>query len=197
MVREKDIDPEKLCDFLQECLNVKIDYCPNTTISDLFQCITPYYCFLNTTLLEDIIDRYELGESLQHQLDEYEDQLEEFTSSTEVSDLKEVITKKHTDGIPLVVLKLAGRCLAVTIKRFQQLTNYIFKAESKSLTNIQVTDGCLCITWITRESAIPSLVALAKEKVEFMKHVGVLRLTVGDTVVLEQEKEEEKWAEKA
>ena len=70
--------------------------------------------------------------------------------------------------------------------------------KSKSLmTNIQVTDGCLCITWITRESAIPSLVALAKEKVEFMKHVGVLRLTVGDTVVLEQEKEEEKWAEKA
>ena len=195
-VRKKDIDPEKLCDFLQERLNIKIDYCPNTTISDLFQCITPYYCFLNTTLLEDIIDRYELGESLQHQLDEYEDQLQQFTFSTEVSDLKEIITKKHTDGIPLVVLKLAGRCLAVTIKRFQQLTNYIFKAESKSLTNIQVTDGCLCITWITRESAIPSLAALAKEKVKFMKHVGVLRLTVGETVVLEQEEEEEEWAEK-
>ena len=29
-----------------------------------------------------------------------------------------------------------------------------------------------------------------------MKHIGVLRLRVGETVVLEQEEEEEEWAEK-
>ena len=195
-VEDKRVDPKKLYEFLQVRLNQKIDYHPNTTISDLFQCITPYYCFLNTTLLEDIIDRYELREPLQHQLDEYEDHLEEFTSSTEVSDLKEIITQKHTEGNPLVVLKLAGRCLTVTIKRFQQLTNYIFGAESSALTNIQVRDGCICIIWITRESAIPALVALAKEKVEFMKHVGVLRLMVGENIILRQERKEEEGVDK-
>ena len=39
-------------------------------------------------------------------------------------------------------------------------------------------------------SAIPGLVALAQQKVEFMRHVGVLKLSAVDTIVLEQEEKE-------
>ena len=46
------------------------------------------------------------------------------------------------------------------------------------------------ISWLTRESAIPSLVALTQQKVEFMRHVGVLRLTIGEVTVFEEEREE-------
>ena len=88
--------------------------------------------------------------------------------------------------MPLVVLKLAGRCLDVTIKRFQELVECIFGEKSKALSNMQVKDGCICITWNTRESAIPFLTALAKEKVKFMKFVGILRLTVGKVIIFEQ-----------
>ena len=160
-------------------LDQDIEFCPSTTISDLFKCIAPYYCFLNTTLLENIIDEF-LGQSLQQQLDEYEGLLEEFTSSTKISLLKEIDFKatRH-NGMPLVVLKLAGRCLDVTIKRFQELIKCIFGEKSSVLSNIQVKDGCICITWGTRKSAVSFLTTLAKEKITFMKHIGVLRLTVG------------------
>ena len=188
----KGISPRDVHGFLQVRLAIDIAFPSNATISDLFQCIAPYYCFLNTTLLEDIIDRCELDESLQHQLDEYEDQLEEFTTSTEIGDLKNVISRKQTEGMPLVTLKLAGRCLGVTVKRFQDFVNFLFEAKSSALTNIQVRDGCICITWITRESAIPSLVALAKEKVSLMEAMDVLGLTVGKFIVMDRKSTDEK-----
>ena len=176
-------------------LDQDIEFCPSTTISDLFKCIAPYYCFLNTTLLENIIDEF-LGQSLQQQLDEYEGLLEEFTSSTKISLLKEIDFKatRH-NGMPLVVLKLAGRCLDVTIKRFQELIKCIFGEKSSVLSNIQVKDGCICITWGTRKSAVSFLTTLAKEKITFMKHIGVLRLTVGEVTVFEQPGTEEEWEE--
>ena len=70
-------------------------------------------------------------------------------------------------------------------------------AKSTALSDIRVKGGCICITWTTHESAIPSLVALAQEKVEFMRLVGVLRLTVGGIIILMEtsEQEEEKKEE--
>ena len=104
--------------------------------------------------------------------------------------LKEVFQgSKHLP--PLVVFKLAqnGRdlplSLDVTIKRFQDLIECIFGEKSSVLSNIQVKDGCICITWGTRKSAVYSLTTLAKGKITFMKHVGILRLTVGEIVIFE------------
>ena len=183
----KGVTPRKLHSFLEARLNQEIEFCPDTHISDLFKCTTPYYCFLNTTLLKSIANEV-LGEpALQQQLDEYEGLLEEFTSSTKISLLKEIDFKKvRQKGMPLVVLKLSGRCLDVTIKRFQEMVQYIFGKKSSALSNIQVEDGCICITWNTRESAVPSLIDLAFGKTQFMKHVGILKLTVGEVTIFEQ-----------
>ena len=59
--------------------------------------------------------------------------------------------------------------------------------------------GCICISWNTRESVVFSLTALAKEKIEFMKHIGVLRLSIGEITIfdheqwgLQEEQEQEK-----
>ena len=179
--------PEKFHSFLEVRLNQKIEFVASTSISDLFERITPYYCFLNTTLLENIIEEF-LGEPLQQQLDEYEGLLEEFTSSTKISLLKKIDLKTSAQhkGMPLVVLKLSGRYLDVTINRFQELVRYIFGKKSSALSNIQVEDGCICITWNTRESAVPSLINMAFEKTQFMKVIGILRLTVKEVTIIEQ-----------
>ena len=89
--------------------------------------------------------------------------------------------------MPQVIFKLTGFWPSVTIKRFQWFVDHIFEANSSALTHIRVKQGCICVTWYARKSAIPSLVAQAQEKILFMRHVGVLSLSVGDTVILEQE----------
>ena len=186
VIKEKEVAPEKLHSFLEVRLNQKIEFSSSTSISDLFEYIAPYYCFLNTTLLENIINEF-LGESLQQQLHKYEILLDEFTSSTKISLLKEINTSTQTKSMPLVVLKLSGRCLDVTIKRFQELIKHIFEEESNALSNIQVKHGCICISWNTRDSAVSSLTVLAKNKIKLMKHIGILRLVVGETTIFDHE----------
>ena len=181
------VTPSRLHSYLEELLDQTVEFSPTMSINDLFKRIRVYYCFMNISLLKDIIKEF-IGEPLQCQLSQYEHQLDDFMSSTETA-LLELINSKCqpiTEGVPLVILKLAGRCLNVTIKRFQELVNHIFETKSTALSNIRVKGGCICITWNTHESAVSSLVALAKEKLEFMRHIGVVRLTIGNIIVFEQ-----------
>ena len=198
-LKEK-VTPSRLHSYLEERLAQPVKFRPTTSIADLFKRISPYYCFINITLLKNIIDEF-IGEPLQCQLDKYEHQLDVFTSTTEIALLAMINSKCQliTEGVPLVILKLAGRCLRVTIKRFQELVNHIFEKKSSALSNIRVEDGCICITWNTHESAVSSLVALAKEKLEFMGRIGVVTLTIGEITIFEQtyklEEEEEEEEE--
>ena len=189
---EKKISPIKLHGFLEERLRQKLVLSENATIRDIFNSIAPYYSFLNTSLLESIIDEFlEEEASLQRQLDSYEGELEEFASTTKLILLKEINSTKQHEGMPLVVLKLAGCCLDVTIERFQLLVKHIFGKQSNALSDIRVEDGCICISWITQESAVDLLVSLANINLYFMKHVGILRLTIGNVTVIDIEDKEE------
>ena len=162
-----------------------------TTIDDLFQLISSYYCFLNTTVLGDIIDKF-IGEPLKHQLEEYEHQLEQFKESTSMSLLQEISPQcSPSVGAPQVTIKLAKCWQRVTIKRFQRLVEQIFEENSTALTNITVKTGCICVTWLARKSAILSLVTKAQEKTELMQLVGILRMSISEIDILEQEEEED------
>ena len=94
-------------------------------------------------------------------------------------------------GAPQVIIKLAKCWQRVTIKRFQRLVEHIFEENSTSLTNITVKSGCICVTWFTRKSSVPSLVAQAQEKTAFMKLVGILRMSISEIDILKQEEKED------
>ena len=160
-----------------------------TTIDKLFQLISPYYCFLNTAVLGNIIDKF-IGEPLKHQLEEYERQLDDFKESTSMSLLQEISPQcSPSVGLPQVTIKLAKCWQSVTIKRFQRLVEQIFEENSTALANITVKTGCICVTWLARKSAILSLVAQAQEKTELMQLVGVLRMSISEIDILEQQED--------
>ena len=188
---EKQVLPMKLGRFLIDLLEEDKTLLQATTIDDLFQLISPYYCFLNTAVLGNIIDKF-IGEPLKHQLNEYERQLEEFKESTSMDLLKEIEPQSsHNAGAPQVIIKLAKCWQRVTIKRFQRLVEHIFEENSTSFANITVKSGCICVTWFTRKSSVPSLVAQAQEKTAFMQLVGILRMSISEIDILKQEEEED------
>ena len=92
-------------------------------------------------------------------------------------------------GAPQVTIKLAECWHDPTIERFQRFVKQIFKEKSTALANIRVETGCICVTWIARKSAIPSLVAQAQEKTELMQLVGVLRMSISEIDILEQQED--------
>ena len=187
---EKQVPLLKIHYFLEELLELdEGELSRASTVGDLFQLIKPHYCFLNTAILGDIIDVF-IGEPLKHQLDEYKCQLKSFKESTSMSLLHEIGPQcSPSVGAPQVTIKLTNCWLKVTIKCFERFVEQIFEEHSTTLANIKVKKGCICVTWLARKSAIPSLIAQAQEKTDFMKLVGVLGLSISDIVILEQEEE--------
>ena len=194
---EKQVPLLKLGRYLIDLLEEDNKLLQATTIDELFQLIKPYYCFLNTTVLKAIVLTF-IGEPLKHQLEEYERQLEQFKESTSMSLLQEIDPQcSPSVGAPQVTIKLTRCWQPVTIKRFQRLVEQIFEENFTSLANICVKTGCICVTWLARKSAIPSLIAQAQERIEFMQLVGVLRVSVAGIDILEQEEEEDTFLSSA
>ena len=191
-LEEKNISLTKLKRFLELRLDLDEELPQVTSISDLLQQIKPHFSLFNTVILKDIVEKF-VGEPLKEQLREYKSKVEEFTVTTTMSLLKEVefLDQYSSADMPQVIFKLTGFWPSVTIKRFQRFVDHVFEANSSALTHIRVKQGCICVTWYARKSAIASLAARAQEKVLFMRHAGVLSLSVGDTVILEQEETEE------
>ena len=191
-LKKNNVSLKELECFLDIRLDLDGELSQVTSINDLLQQIRPHFCLFNTVVLKDIIEKF-IGKPLKQQLEEYESMLKEFTESAEISLLKEVefLNHSHSTDMPQVIFKLTGFWPSVTIKRFQRFVDHIFEANSSALTNIRVKQGCICVTWYTRKSMIASLTAQAQEKVLFMRHVGVMSLSIGDTVILEREEETE------
>ena len=194
-LKEKPVPLKELKKFLIIRLDLRDgDLSQVTTIDDLIQQIRPHFCLFNTVILKNIAEMF-VVKPLKQQLEKYECELEKFTETAEISLLKKVkfLDQYSSADMPQVIFKLTGFWPDITIKRFQKFVEHVFEANSSALTHIRVTQGCICVTWYARKSAFVSLAAQAQEKVQFMQHVGVLSLSIGDTVILEQEetKEEE------
>ena len=191
-LERKQVLIKELERFLDARLNLDMESSQVASIDGLFKQIKPHFCLFNTVILKDIVEEF-VGEPLKQQLEKYECELENFTVIAELSLLKKVefLDQFSSADMPQVIFKLTGFWPSVTIKRFQRFVDHVFEANSSALTHIRVKQGCICVTWYTRKSAIASLAARAQEKVLFMRHVGVLSLSVGDTVILEQEETEE------
>ena len=194
---EKQVPLVKLARYLIGLLMENNELLQASTIDELFHLISPHYCFLNTSILGDIIDEF-IGEPLKHELEEYDRQLDEFKESTSMALLKE-LGPQYSLGVeaPQVTIKLTRCYQPVTIRRFQILVQQIFKENSKALANVHVESGCISVTWLARRSAIPSLIAQAQDKTEFMRLVGVLRVSVAGIDILEQEEEEDTFLSSA
>ena len=191
-LEQKQVSLKKLGRFLDTRLDLDGELSQAVSIDDLLQQIKPHFCLFNTVVLKEIVENF-VGEPIKQQLREFKSKVEEFTKTTTMSLLKEVefLNQFSSADIPQVIFKLTGFWPGVTIKRFQRFVDHVFEANSSALTHIRVKQGCICVTWYARKSAVASLAARAQEKVLFMRHVGVLTLSVGDTVILEQEETEE------
>ena len=195
---EKQVPIVKIGGFLEELLDLNDgELSQASTVGQLFQLIKPHYCFLNTAILGDITERF-IGEPLKRELKEYEQQLEEFKKCMSL-DLLEELGPQCSLGIeaPQVTIKLTRCYRPVTIRRFQKFVEQIFEENSTALANISVKKGCISVTWLARRSAIPSLIAQAQDKTEFMRLVGVLRVSVAGIDILEQEEEEDTFLSSA
>ena len=188
-LKDKQVPLEQLHSYIKTRLDIENLPAPSTPDELFGISVRSYYSFLNISLIENIIDEFLDGSPVQVSLQEYERELDLFKSSIKMEELVDTVVtsvQKET-GTAVVVLKLEGCWLDVTLERFQQLVEEIFSEKSQCLHLVQVEQGCVSIQWTVSECAVSSLVSLTNQRTEFMKYVGVIRLTIDDVVVFKQE----------
>ena len=157
------------------------------TYKDLFDNIMDNSSCLDYLYLKDIIETFLKDAPLNIEFEKYSIEVEKFMDSTTLVSLKDQVIGHIKSGRKTVELKLGPRWKKVTIKQFKHLQEMIF--ESKYLSQMTVNEGCLCVTWTTTNTTS----AIVKSKAydtEFMMAIGVLHLTVGDTVIYKTQQQD-------
>ena len=142
---------------------------------------------LDYLYLGDLIETFLESTPLFTKFEKYSTEVENFMTSVTLESLKEQVTGQITAGKKMVQLKLGSRWKKVTIKLFKHLQEIIF--ERKYLSQMTVNEGCLCVMWTTTNTTS----AIVKNKAydtEFMMAIGVLHLTVGDTVIYKTQQQD-------
>ena len=164
------------------------DYTAQTLTYDaLFDNIMDNSSCLDYLYLEDLIVTFLESTPLFTKFEKYSTEVEHFMNSETLGSLKKQVTGQIKAGKRIVQLKLGRRWKHVTIKQFKILKDMIF--ESKYLSQMTVNEGCLCVTWTTTNTTS----AIVKNKAydtEFMMAIGVLHVTVGNTVIYKTQQQD-------
>ena len=194
-LKSRGVSVNQLHSYVKIRLELKPSPSPQSLDELLLDKLKPYYCLTNLTLIDNIICEFLDGSKIQENLDEYEKQLESFKTSAKMEELVDHMTSslegEGEEGIVSVVLKLEGSWLGVTLKHFQQLVEEIFLERSCCFNHIQVKRGCVCVSMIVPEAMTSSLVSLAKQRIEFISSIGIIRLAIGENEIMNKEEEED------
>ena len=188
-LKDKEVSLEQLHSYTKTQLDIENLPTPKTPDELIGTVVLSYYSFLNISLIENIIDEFLDGSPVQVSLQAYKRELNIFKRSTKMKELIDTVTTslQKEKGTAVVVLKLEGCWLNVTLERFQKLVEEIFLKKSQCLHLVRVEQGCVSIQWTVSECVVSSLVSLTNQRTEFMKYVGVIKLTIDDVVVFKQE----------
>ena len=160
------------------------------TFESLFEKIMEHTCYLNYTLLRNIVDTFLKDRPLNAQFKNYAEEVNSFMDSTTLGSLTEQVIRQIDNSNITVELKLNAQWDKVTVKAFKHLLKVLF--EAKYLTHMTVTKGCLCITWISTVADESIIATEWAYDIEFIKAIGVLYLRVGDTVIYKALVQEQK-----
>ena len=153
----------------------------NPTCNDVFRVLNQHLHCLQVKPLLKIVEILPKGPLLED-VKQYESDLAKYKSSTMLRSLIDVIKSKklgQSDMKP-IVMKLGRFWLDVTIANFELLIQMQFEEMDDFLNISSVTDGCVCVTFLTPTNATLNIVLKASNNYSFLKSVGIAFIMVDD-----------------
>ena len=141
---EKKVDSDDVLSFATT-LQV-ISNPPPVNIRELFDCLQPHYCFMRYKILEVIVFEF-IKKTMEEDMENYREALTKWQESTTVQEFKAAVEKEAitevVDLAPnqcLVVLRLEGEWLKVTLNNLWKLLEYLFGKEVSILTRLRIRE---------------------------------------------------------
>ena len=202
-LKEKDVDVTEIVEYLEDsgCGHLPFDDLKTSNnFRELLTKVGDYYDFLDCELLEMIAEEY-ASEELAEKFKVHSSEAQKFRQSNSVCQLKECLQQifnPYVDDLekgPKAHIDLNNAWNQVTINRLSVLIRCFFpNTDRHALTkHITVTCSSVHITYFMTESPdqIQQVIACARERVAFMKYIGLYRLIInGETILDESEKED-------
>ena len=159
------------------------------TTDELFKLIHPHYNFLDIDLLETIAE-YLNCEHFTSKIKEHNESVEIFKSSTPVESLRNTIIPyvsmpNSSNPRSIVIIKLQKPWKKRSIKLVEKLAENLFPGNRN--TWFRVMDGSVYVMFLVPEEKTESLVATSRQKLQFMRLMGVISLQIGSTRVLSED----------
>ena len=188
----KEYDMIDVARWIEESYEVTGLVHDGTTVDEIFNVLQPHYNFLCIDPLSDLIEEYPINDqNVSLKYHEYTKCLETFTDSAKISEVMTNIEAALTEGSskidPKVVLKLSGKWTDRTIKNLQKLMEFFFHEEAKYLTIKKMLKGSIEIHFLASSCKfIDSLIVKAQDKVQFMCHFGIFKLTINNQTIIDE-----------
>ena len=188
----KEYDVIDVARWIEESYEVTGLVHDGTTVDEIFNVLQPHYSFLCIDPLSDLMEEYPINDqNVSLKYHEYTQCLETFTDSAKISEVMTSIEAALIEGSskidPKVVLKLSGKWTDRTIKNLQKLMEYFFHEEAKYLTIKKLLKGSIEIHFLASSyKVIRSLIVKAQDKIQFMCHFGIFKLTINNQTIIDE-----------
>ena len=162
------------------------------TTDELFKLIHPHYNFLDIDLLETIAE-YLNCENFTSKIKEHNESVEIFKSTSPVESLRNSIIPyvsmpNSSNPRSIVIIKLQKPWKKRSIKLVERLAESLFPDKSHTFEWFRVMIGSVYVMFLVPEEKTGSLVATSRQKLQFMRLMGVISLQIGSTRVLNEDK---------
>ena len=160
------------------------------TIDELFEAIRPHNDYLDCELLEMIVQEYLHDDDITHQVKAHNDKVKHFKCTAPIKTLK---NKLHQyTSIP----NISDMHLIVTIKLQEDWGRVALAAIEKLVRNLlqyrhevrilKVEPGSISVMLLLPKEKLQHFIDASRKKLQFMRLMGIFRLQIGDTTVLQE-----------
>ena len=161
------------------------------TTDEFFELVRPHYNFLDFHLLETLPDKFLDEEDLQS-IRQHKRNVLEFKRNSQVKSLKNNVKELSaiSDQHEPVVIEMQDAWGEHPLILVEQLVKHLFMHYSHEVNWFKVVPGSICLMFVARKEVCQSLITSSRQKLEFMRLMGVFSLQIGSEYVLQEDENE-------
>ena len=185
-LREKNVSIEELQDFITDYRTIDPIPPEFATITNVVTKKRLNYSCNNCDILQHVVSNFLDGTRLKTDIAQFIEEVEKFKSSTSIKSLLQVVLKVANKVSGYVIIKVEKYWGDATIKQFEKMVKSLFRKYFKYLTQMQVTEGCYCISYTVHKHYAACLHTDLPTNA-FLTLIGIISIYIDGTIYFQRE----------
>uniref|UniRef100_A0A1X7SDV9 Uncharacterized protein n=1 Tax=Amphimedon queenslandica TaxID=400682 RepID=A0A1X7SDV9_AMPQE len=177
LIESQKLTLQSITSCTEQIFNIEVK---RSSLNGIFTSITPYYDFLNCTLIKKLVQRLiPKDDKLCDELRQYVESVEKLSSSSQLKHLRSPIPPSplFTRTNEQIVIKFHKRWEMITMSRFDDALKHYF--EECHADCYKKFDSTISITLSIAKSQASHFAKAVEDKKEALARIGILEVSIG------------------